>query len=236
MDGTKSKSSPTFKCQYCGKGFVKESTLSSHVCEPKRRHQQQHETGVQLGYHAYRRFYELTQGSVKAKTYEEFANSSYYLAFVKFGRHLVSIRAINTSYYTDWLLKNNKRLDQWTKDSFYTEWLTEYIKKEAPQDALERALKEMQQYADDHPELKNGFTDYFRYGNTNRIIHHISNGRISPWIVYNCQTGVDFLDGLREEEIGLIISSIDPDYWQRKFKDYAADTIWVKDVLENAGL
>lgn len=236
MDGTKSKSNPKFNCQHCGKGFVKESTLSSHVCEPKRRVQQQHETGVQLGYHAYRRFYELTQGSSKAKSYEDFANSSYYLAFVKFGRHLVSIRAINTSYYTDWLLKNNKRLDQWTKDAFYAEWLKDYIKKEAPQDALERALKEMQQYADDHAELKNGFTDYFRYGNSNRIIHHINSCRISPWVVFNCASGVEFLDSLHEEEIALIIDAIDPEYWQRKFKDYPGDTAWVKDVLNKAGL
>ena len=153
-----------YKCRYCEKTFRRESTLTAHLCEQKRRHQQQTETGVQWAYKAYIRFYETTQGSARLKTYDDFAASPYYLAFVKFGRYCVSIRAINFVSFTDWLLKNNKKLDYWCKDSLYEEWLVEYLKKESTQDALERALGEMQKYADDNPDLKNGFTDYFRYG------------------------------------------------------------------------
>lgn len=232
----KNESSPTYKCKYCEKEFRKESTLTAHMCEPKRRWQQEKEKGVQLGLIAYLRFYEITQGSAKLKSYEDFAASPYYNAFVKFGRHCQAIRCVNFSNYTDWLLKNNKKLDYWTKDSLYDEWLAEYIKKEAVQDALERALKEMQEYADTHPDLRNGFTDYFRYGNSNRIIHHICTGRISPWVVFNCNSGVEFLGSLSEEQVSIVIPWIDPDHWQRKFKDYLADTEWVKDILQKAGL
>lgn len=236
MDGTIKESKTSYKCRFCDKGFAKESTLTVHLCEPKRRHQQQNETGVQLGYKAYLRFYELSQGSARYKSYEDFSSSPYYNAFTKYGRYLVAIRAVNTASFTDWLLKNNKKLDYWCKDSLYSEWLHDYLRKEAVQDALERALKEMQQYADEHPELKNGFSDYFRYGNTNRIIHHITTGRISPWIVYNCESGIEFLDQLTEDQVGLILPYIEPDYWQRKFKDYLADTEWVKDILSKARL
>jgi hypothetical protein len=223
-------------CVYCEKSFAKESTLAAHLCEQKRRHQQQNETGVQFGFKAYIRFYETTQGSAKLKTYKDFSDSPYYLAFVKYGRYCVAIRAINFVSFTDWLLKNNKKLDYWCKDTLYTEWLQEYIRKEAVQDALERALKEMQEYADTHPELKNGFRDYFKFGNGNRICHHIVGGRISPWIIFNCKTGVGFLDQLDETQIAMIISYIDPDFWQKKFKDYLADSEWVKDILIKAGL
>jgi hypothetical protein len=112
----------------------------------------------------------------------------------------------------------------------------EYLRREAVQDALERALNEMQDYADEHPELRNGFTDYFRYGNSNRVCHHIATGRISPWIVFNCTSGVEFLESLGEEQVEMIVPWIDPDHWQRRFQDYLADTEWVKDVLEKAGL
>lgn len=226
----------SFTCKYCNKTFVKESTLAAHQCEPKRRWQQENETGVQLGLRAYLRFYEITQGSAKLKNYGDFVASPYYIAFVKFGRHLVSIRAVNSASFTDWLLKNNKKLDHWTKEAFYLEWLSEYMRKESVQDALERALKEMEHYAEYHPECINGFSDYFRVGNTNRICQHISNGRISPWVVYNCDSGIEFLDKLSEEQIGLIMPWIDPDVWQRKFKDYMGDTVWVKDILKKAGL
>jgi len=226
----------SFVCKYCNKSYLKESTLIAHMCEPKRRWQQQNETGVQLGFKSYLRFYEITQGSAKLKTYEDFASSSFYLAFVKYGRHLIAIKAVNTGSFTEWLIKNNKKLDHWCKDALYLEWLHQYLKKESVQDALERALNEMQTYADSDSILQNNFTNYFRLGSGNRIVHHISNGRISPWIVYNCDSGVKWLSDLNEEQLGIIMAWIDPEFWQKKFKDYAADAEWVKDILQKAGL
>ena len=225
-----------YKCKYCEKAFVKESTLAVHLCEPKRRWQQEKEVGVQLGLKAYLRFYEVTQGSARLKSYADFVSSPYYNAFVKHGRYCQSIRCINFANFLDWLLRNNKKIDNWCSDKLYEEWMHDYLRKEAVQDALERALKEMQDYADDHPDLKNGFSDYFRYGNSNRVVHHITTGRISPWIVYNCASGVDFLGNLSEDQVAMVMPWIDPDHWQRKFTDYLADTEWVKDILIKADL
>ena len=226
----------TFTCQYCKKSYTKESTLAAHLCEPKRRAQNQNDPDVQLGYKAYLRFYEITQGSAKLKTYDDFAGSSFYSAFVKYGRHCKGIRCVNFGSYTDWLLKNNKKLDQWSKDAFYVEWLQQYMRKESVDDVLERAFKEMQDYSDSHAQLENGFSDYFRRGGSNIICHHIANGRISPWIVYNCDSGIEFLSTLNEEQLTIIMPWIDPDFWQRKFKDYVADTEYIKNILQQAGL
>ena len=225
-----------YTCRYCKKDFRRESTLAVHVCETKHRWQQEKEVGVQLGLKAYLRFYEITQGGAKLKSYENFVSSPYYNAFVKFGRYCQSIRCISFSNFLDWLLKTNKKIDYWSKDSLYSEWLLEYIKREATQDAVERSLKEMVEYAETHAELKNGFSDYFRYGNANRICYHITTGRISPWVIFNCDSGVRFLEGLREDQVEVIMPYIDPDFWQKKFKDYIADTEWVKDILNNARL
>ena len=236
MDLTKPGLEKSCKCRYCDKSFRKESSLAAHLCESKRRWQQQSEVGVQLGLKSYLRFYEVTQGSAKLKSYKDFVESPYYNAFVRFGRYSQEIRCINFSNFLDWLLKNNKKLDLWCKDSMYATWLLEYIKKEAVADALERGLKEMQNYADEHTDLKNGFVDYFRYANANRVCFHISTGRISPWILYNCDSGIEFLGGLAEDQVALVIQHIDPDYWAQKFKDYVADTEWMKKILKEAGL
>ena len=229
-----SESSQSYKCRYCEKEFRKESTLSAHLCEQKRRWQQETETGVQFGLRAYLQFYETTQGSARLKSYEDFVNSPYYNAFVRYGRHLVAIRAINSNSFTTWLLNNNKKIDFWCKDSFYEEWLLEYLKRESPQDALERALREMEDYAGNSDIAD--FSHYFMYGNTNRICYHITTGRVSPWILYNCDTGIDFLNRLGEEHLAMVLVWIDPDYWGRKFKDYVADVEWCKHVLKTAGL
>ena len=235
-DTMTNQSSPTYKCKYCEKEFRKESSLAVHLCEQKRRWQEEKETGVQFGLQAYLRFYEMTQGSAKMKSYGDFVASPYYRAFVKFGRHMVAIRAVNPRTFIDWVIKENKKIDHWTHEKVYLEYLRSYMRKEAVQDALERALKEMQDYADEHQEFANGFSDYFRYGSANRICYHISNGRISPWIVYNCTSGIEFLDRLNDEQISMVLPWIDPDYWQQKFRDYVADTEWIKQILKEARL
>jgi hypothetical protein len=236
MDGMTNESSPTYKCKYCEKEFRKESTLAAHLCEQKRRWQQKDETGVQWGLQAYLRFYEITQGSAQLKSYEDFVTSPYYSAFVRYGRYQVTIRSVNHRSFTDWLLRNNKKLDHWCKDSLYEEWLHEYLRKENVQDALERGLKEMQDYADNNPDLKNGFRDYFRYGNANRICHHVSTGRVSAWIIFNCDSGIAFLESLDEALLAIVLPYIDPDHWHRRLQDYMADAEWCKHVLGEAGL
>jgi hypothetical protein len=235
MDGMTEESSQNFKCKYCDRQYRKESTLAAHLCEPKRRWQQESDTGVQFGLRAYFQFYETTQGSAKLKSYSDFVTSPYYNAFVRFGRHLVAVRCVNSSSFTAWLLKHNKKLDHWCRDSFYEEWLHEYVKKEAVQDALERALREMEDYASGDSGLAS-FSHYFKYGNHNRICHHITTGRVSPWVVYNCDSGIEFLERLGEEHLAIVLPWIDPDYWNRKFQDYMADVEWSKHVLKKAGL
>jgi DNA-directed RNA polymerase specialized sigma24 family protein len=148
---------------------------------------------------------------------------------------MVAVRCINSTSFTTWLLKNNKKLDHWCRDSFYEEWLNEYLKKEAVQDALERALKTMEEYAMGDSGLAS-FSHYFKYGNHNRICHHITTGRVSPWIIYNCNSGIEFLESLDEVLLAIVLPWVDPDYWNRKFVDHVADAEWCKHVLKKAGL
>lgn len=221
-----------YKCQFCDKAFVKESTLAAHICEAKRRYQQRDEVGVRLGYQAWLRFFELTQGSAKTKTYDDYSNSPYYVAFTKFGRHIHNIRAINPTAFIDYVIKNNKKLDHWCKDSIYNTYLFEYLRKEHPQDAIERGIIEMQSWADDE---NRSVCDYFREASTNKICSMIINGRVSPWVIYCCDSGQSSLERLNEEQIAMIYTWIDPDFWQRKLKDYLADTEWCKHILTQAG-
>lgn len=223
----------SYTCKYCDKSFSKESTLSVHVCEPKRRAQQQSDPAVQIGFKAYLRFYETTQGSAKLKTYEEFSKSPYYTAFVKFGRHVKAIRALGIAQFIDWLLKNNKKLDQWCKDAYYVEFMSGLIKAEQASDALTRFLETAQEIADaNNIELK----DIFRSGPRNTLCYEITQGRISAWVLYNTNSGLEFLENLNPEQEGLIILFIDPDFWGKKFRDYMVDAEWIKHILTEAGL
>lgn len=203
-----------------------------HLCEPKRRHQERDEVGVQIGLQSYLRFYEITQGSAKLKTFGDFAKSPYYRAFVKYGRYCVAVRAISVPRFTEWLLKNNKKIDHWCRDSVYTEYIGWYIQQEAVADALSRALEESIAWSE---ETGNPDRDYLRYGNPNRICYAISNGRVSPWALYNCDSGMEFLSNLNQEQVAMTWSMINSDFWQKKFRDYPADTEYARTMLGKAG-
>ena len=226
----------SYECKYCHHTFKKETTLASHACERKRRFQQEPEIGVQWGLQAYLKFYQTTQSSTRNKTYEDFVDSPYYTAFVRFGRHCHSIHCVNFANYTTWLLKNNKKIDQWCSEKFYSEWLFDYLRRESVKDALERSVQSMIDYMHEHPEYRNGYRDYFRLVNENRICYHITTGRISVWAVYNCQSGQEFLERLNQDQIANIMTFIDPDFWQSRFRDFPEDVEFTKKVLRLAGL
>lgn len=230
------KSKMSYECKYCGKAFSKESTLTSHACEKKRRFQQEFEIGVQWGLRAYLTFYETTQQSNKAKSYADFVASPYYTSFVKFGRYCHSIHCIQFDKYTRWLLKNNYKLDLWCQERYYADWLFDYLRRESVQDALERSIQCMIDFMHDRPEYRNGYRDYFRLVNENRICYHISTGRVSMWAVYNCRSGQEFLERLSQDQLTQIMTFIDPDFWQSRFRDCAEDAAFSKKVLKAAGL
>lgn len=220
------------KCKYCEKTFRKESTLAVHICEQKRRFLQQKEPAVQMGFQAYLKFFELTQGSSKLKTYNDFSDCPYYNAFVKFGRYIKNVNAIAPQQFIEWIIKQNKKLDRWCRDENYEEFLLYYTRHEQAEDALLRFLELTDKWAIDSGAQ---FNHIFTYANRNKLCFYITQGKISSWVIYNCQSGIAFLDTLNEEQLQVVFKWIDPEYWQKRFKDYFADSEYLKKTLKDSG-
>ena len=222
----------SFQCEHCGKDFVREKTLASHLCEPKRRWQDRNTVPVTLALEAYQRFYRHCQPSQKPRTWQQFADSSYYSAFVKFARYMIDVKCVNTGAFMDWVIRKNIKLDNWCRDTVYEEYLLHHTRHEAVQDALTRAIETAQAWAE---ENNSQFNHMFRYGNTNKICYHITQGRITAWTLYHSESGQLFLDRLNDEQAAIIYNWIDPSYWQKRFVDYPADAAWVQHMMTEAG-
>lgn len=221
-----------YKCKYCGKVFRKLTTLTVHNCELKRRWLQENETGVRLGFYSFCRFFELTQHKSN-KTYADFVKSSYYSAFVKFGQYLVQIRPININKFIDWVIHNNIKLDSWTKDEHYHKFVIEYIPKESFDEALDRSLKEMQVWAD---QTGAQLSDFFRKNTNSGVCSLITEGRISPWVIFNCKSGHDFLEQLHTSQLNALIKYLNPEIWTPRFSKYAEEVAMLKSILKDANL
>ena len=222
----------SFVCDYCKKTFSRETSIAVHMCEPKRRRLARDEAGVRMGFQAYIKFYETMQGSAKNKTHDDFCDSPYYRAFVKFGRYCVNTRVINPAQFMSWLLKNNKKIDHWCSDRIYTEYLLFYLRVEAVSDALARAIEYSIDWEEKHTHPAH---DCMRYGNSNLLCHAVTTGRISPWVIYNSASGQEFLNNLDSSQIAMIWPYIDSDAWAKKFHDYPADQEYAKEILKQAG-
>lgn len=222
-----------YVCEYCNTGFTKEKTLISHLCESKRRHLQKNEKRVQLGFYAFQRFYKISAGAKTDKTYEEFAKSSFYNAFVKFGSYLNNVKPLYTEKYVDWIIKSNIKIDNWCKDENYEKYVIELILKEDALTALERSVKTMEEWA---VENKSVWNHYFKYVSPNRAVWHIKDGKISPWLVLNSDSGKEMLSKFSDEQLNMIYHVLDPKHWSIKFKRHTTDIELIKEIVKEGNL
>ena len=230
--GTKKKSMDlNYKCEHCGKLFAKEKTLVVHVCEQKRRHLSKNEKHVQMGLMTYQKFYEIAQKGKAQKTFDEFASSSYYTAFVKFGSFMVNTAPIYPEKFIEFVIKSGVKLDHWCRDELYDTYIKELIKIEPADGAIQRSIQTMMEWAEKN---NSPWEHYFAYVNLNRATHDIKEGLISPWIILNTKEGKEMLRKMNDEQLEIVGPVVDPQYWMRRFKSLPADTELVKDVVKEA--
>jgi hypothetical protein len=220
-----------YKCEYCGKKFAKESTLVVHVCEQKRRHLGKSEKHVQMGLMTFQKFYDVAQKGKTQKTFDEFASSPYYTAFVKFGSFMVNTAPIYPERFIEYVVKSGVKLDHWCRDELYDQYIMEMIKKEPADGAIQRTITTMMSWADKNSAQ---WEHYFAYVNLNRATHNIKEGLISPWMILNTKAGKEMLQRMNDEQLEIVGPVVDPLFWQKKFKTLPADLLLVKEVIKEA--
>ena len=225
-------SNAQYGCDFCGRTFLRETTVAKHLCEYKQRWMNKDLHGNRIGFQAWLQFYKKNSATKKKRTYEEFIKSAYYTAFVKFGTYCSDANVLNVSRFVDWLLKNQIKIDTWNTDTNYTKFLVEYLREEDPLDAIARSIETTQKLA----EVETIQTkDVLRYANRNRVCHAITTGKISPWMLYQSGSGTKFLDELDQTQVKMVIDYINPELWAIKFKRNPDKVIEVKGLLYAAG-
>lgn len=220
-----------FSCEFCEREFVRETTLVKHLCEQKRRWHDRDKHGNRIGLSSWIQFYSR-HSNKKKKDYMDFAKSAYYTAFVKFGNYCVDANVINVSRYVDWLLKSQISIDAWNRDTNYTKFIIEYCKTEDPLDAIARSIETTIALAQkDKIQTK----DVLRYGNRNSICFEITKGKISPWMLYQSESGLKFIESLDNTQQKMILEYINPEQWAIKFKKSNNIIPQVKELLSAGG-
>lgn len=236
MPKSSSKAKPQNICEYCKRGFHEEINLINHSCEKKRRWFAKEEPHVRLAFIAWARFYELN-GSLRKegtkKTFREFMDSKYYLSFVRFGKHMVDLNAVDPAAFIDYVIKNNLPLDKWTHDVVYERYVADLIKNEAPEKALARNLELMQEWS---VQCNEPWNDFFRKVSPTQAAAWVKNGKISPWVLYNADSAEALLERCGPEQLKMITSMAKPPQWKLRFNKNKESADWIRDTLRKAGL
>lgn len=223
-------------CEFCQRTFVKELSLINHSCEKKRRWFQKDEPHVRIGFTAWNRFYTLNSFGQKTEfknSYKNFINSRYYTAFIKFGIHIRNVNAIEPLKFIDYVIKNNLPIDKWTHDFVYEQYVRELTRQETAEAALERNILLMNEWS---MQTHENWYDFFRKVNTNQAVAWIKSGRISPWVLYNVDSAVDFFERCTPEQLSIIKQCAPPAPWKIKFNKNAESCRFVKDTLKTNGM
>ncbi len=231
-DMKKTSATEKYSCEFCNREFQRETTMVKHICENKRRWQDKDQQGNRIGFQCWLQFYVKNTATKKQRTYLDFIKSSYYLVFVKFGHYCVNINALNVMRYADWLMKNKIKIDSWCSDTNYTKFLIDYLKDEDPLDAIARSIETTIELAkSENVQSK----DCLRYCNKNKICYAITSGKISPWMIYQSNSGVKFVESLDITQQKMILDYINPEQWAVKFHRDINKVSEVRELLNAAG-
>ena len=223
-------------CEFCKRSFVKELNLVNHSCEKKRRWFQRDEPHARLGFMAWSRFYELNSFGKKSEfknSYRNFIDSQYYNAFMRFGRHIRDLNAVEPAKLIDYVIKNNLPIDKWTHDFVYEQYIRELTRQETAEDAMERNIMLMHEWSIQTGEQ---WTDFFRKVNPNQATMWIKSGRISPWVLYNADSAVELFERCTPEQLSIIKGCAPPGPWKIKFNKQKDSCDFIRGTLRDNGM
>ena len=221
--------SEEYRCEHCKRNFVRPANLLKHLCEQKRRWQDKDKPSNRIAYNAWLKFYKTIQPTRKKKEYVDFIASAYYIGFVKFGLYCAESFVLDPLIYVDYLLKESVSLDNRGSDKIYTKYLVIHLRNEDGMKAVKRSIDHMITISENENVR---LQDVFRYVNVNKICHHILNGKISPWMLYQSESGTEFLSRLNDDQRNLIYPYIDPERWNIKFKRDNEQVKIINDVIK----
>jgi hypothetical protein len=223
-------------CEFCHKSFAKESTLISHPCEPRRRHQNQNVSYVRKAHLAWQLFHQSlspVKKGVPIKSYQEFSASNLYTAFVKFGSWCEEQQIQEFNCFVHWLLKNNVKLDAWCDRIAYDSYLKELVDSESSEQAISRSLTTIHRWA---LETNHPWQQFFSIAGTNLIVGWVTQGRISPWVLFNCDSAVGFLERCTPEQLMILQNTAPIRKWKIKLMRDQTTADIIKSTLKDAGL
>lgn len=222
----------TYSCRYCKRSFAKESTLTGHVCERKRRAADQDQKQNRIAFQSWLVWRKRAMAMAKAdKTYEDFIANANFIGFMKLSRFIIDLGIDSAEDYVDYLAMKGIAIANWTSDSVYENFIKEKTKKETVERAIERTILNMKAWAE---KSQYDYTEYFVRVSAVQAVQDIRMGRISPWSTFASDQGSRLIDRLEPGQVESLVDYLNPKSWRAKVLRQRQDAEWVQQVFNQA--
>lgn len=209
---THSVKTTDLSCTFCKKVYKTELGLSRHTCIQKTREENRNLHHVRFAHNVFNRFLEVGMRQ-KPKPYEDFRKSRLYQDFIKVSQHFIDVNIVDTPAFVDYLVKRSIPIERWVRADVYTQYLKEYTRSEAPDDAIRRNLLLMEQWG---RETDRPWNEFLREVGCGKAVLWIKTGRLSPWLIHISDSAIDLLSRFSDEQLYLVAEDLDPDFWNKR--------------------
>lgn len=203
------------------------------MCVKKRRHNDRDNVASRMGLELYRRYYELNTATKNAKTMEEFINSQFYKAFIKFARRLMDLQPVDQARFVDYVFRNGVKDRDWCKDAVYESYIIDLLGKEPVERGLERSVLTMIEWGEKH---NTPYNEFLIKVSPSEGMHLIQMGKISPWVIFLAQNNNTLIDRLSDEQFAILDSIMNTKIWMTRFQLKKDDCNWIRERLKEANI
>jgi hypothetical protein len=228
---SKEKAQSQGRCDFCNKRYPLDYLQRKHRCERMKRFHRRDEEIERLAYKVYTEFQKVNfNRPVDAMT---FVKDRYYNDFIKFSKYIRDINSISDSEYIDYVIRKRLPVTTWWQDTTYEKFVTEVILKETPYRALERTLVMCSKWGIQYDDQ---WQNTFRNISTGLAVQWITSGRLSPWVIFNCESGRNLLGRLSDEQLALVGPRLSVGLWRGKFERHPEEINDIQQLLREEGL
>lgn len=171
-----------YKCQFCGKTFLRKAWFLRHMCKKKKKFEEEHDIVLQHAFRVYSYWAKKTNiiPGKRHPRFESFNKSPVRQSFLE----LISYtREHNITPYTyiDWIIAARITQPQWTNQKLLKNFEAFVGEYEDPTEQALHTLREIDKWTLDDPDRT--AQDFFERLTPGLILQLVRDGTIKPWVL-----------------------------------------------------
>lgn len=221
------------RCEFCEKPFTSEVWYLKHKCKEMIREDKFASLTGQAAWECYKAWMKEKHKGIVSNSVA-FKKSKYFNAFYKFIDFTKKTKIPRIQTFINLMVKHGIEPNSWTTSVAYRKYLNYVTRQMSAQDLAGITIDTLFNIAED---AEVNVSEIFEKLTPNDVIQLLHQGRLSPLILLNSKKFAKFIrDKTTSEEKIIMEATINPDYWNTRFKKYPKDITNVKTYIAELGL